>query len=69
MDGGSRISRRAFVSRGAVAVGAGVAVPFAFVPTAGAADRSLHRFVERKRREARTPGISVAVVRGDDVPT
>jgi CubicO group peptidase (beta-lactamase class C family) len=55
------------MARGAAVAGASIVAPFSFAASAGATRASLHRFVERKREEARAPSISVAVVRGDEV--
>ena len=60
------LSRRDFLGR-AVAAGVGIIAPFSFVHRVSAGRAGLHRFVRDKMREAHTPGLSVAVVRGDDI--
>ena len=60
------ISRRDFLRTAAVA-GAAAVAPFSFVRTARASTRDLERFVRRQMRRAITPGIAVAVVRGEEV--
>jgi CubicO group peptidase (beta-lactamase class C family) len=62
-----RLSRRTFLRHAAVATGATAIAPFSFVPSARAAAVDLERFVRRQMREAITPGIAVAIVRGDEV--
>ena len=62
----ARITRREFVTRAAVVSGLGAVAPFSFVRRA-AATTDLHRFVRQQMRQAVTPGIAVAVVRGDEV--
>ena len=62
----ARITRREFVTRAAVLSGVGAVAPFSFVRRA-AATTDLHRFVRQQMRQAVTPGVAVAVVRGDEV--
>jgi CubicO group peptidase (beta-lactamase class C family) len=50
-----------------VSAGATAIAPFAFVRSAAAATLELERLVRRQLREAVTPGIAVAIVRGDQV--
>jgi CubicO group peptidase (beta-lactamase class C family) len=62
------ITRREFVRRATVVAGAVAISPFAFVRGAAAGTRpALHRFVREQMLAALTPGIAVAVVRGDEI--
>jgi CubicO group peptidase (beta-lactamase class C family) len=61
-----RLSRRDFVRSVGIAA-AGVAAPFSLVRTASARTDRLHRFLRGKLVECNTPGIAVAVVRGDEI--
>src|SRR6266536_4690601 len=61
-----RLSRRDFVRSAGIAV-AGVATSFSFVRTATARTDRLHRFLQGRLAECNTPGIAVAVVRGDEI--
>jgi CubicO group peptidase (beta-lactamase class C family) len=61
------LTRRTFLRHAAVASTATAITPFAFVRSARAAALDLERFVRRQMREAVTPGIAVAIVRGDEV--
>jgi CubicO group peptidase (beta-lactamase class C family) len=61
------LTRRTFLRHAAVASTATAITPFAFVRSARAAAVDLERFVRRQMREAVTPGIAVATVRGDEV--
>ena len=63
----SSLSRRDFLARAATVAGVGVIAPFSFVHRVSAGRPALHRFVRDKMHEAHTPGLSVAVVRGDDI--
>jgi CubicO group peptidase (beta-lactamase class C family) len=63
----ARLTRRTFLKRAAVATAAGGIAPFAFVRNATAFPFDLRSFVREQRRKAKTPGIAVAVVRGDGV--
>ena len=47
--------------------GAGVIAPFSFVRAASAQTDELEQYLHRKLVEANTPGIAVAVVRGDEI--
>jgi CubicO group peptidase (beta-lactamase class C family) len=60
-----RVSRRTFLGQTAVLASMGAIAPFSFVRTAD----TLHlaRFVREQRRKAMTPGLSVAVVRGEEI--
>jgi len=60
-------TRREFLSNGARAAVVGAVAPAAFVRTATARTDSLHAFLVRKLAEVGTPGIAVAVVRGDAI--
>ena len=62
----ARITRREFVTRAAVLSGVGAVAPFSFVRRA-AATTDLHRFVRQQMHQTVTPGIAVAVVRGEEV--
>jgi CubicO group peptidase (beta-lactamase class C family) len=62
----SGLTRREFVTRAAVAVGA-TAFPFTFIKAAPAGTRDLDAFILQKMHEAKVPGISVAVVRGNEI--
>ena len=62
----ARITRREFVTRVAVLSGVGAVAPFSFVRRA-TATTDLHRFVRQQSAPAVTPGVAVAVVRGDEV--
>jgi CubicO group peptidase (beta-lactamase class C family) len=61
------LSRRTFLRRAAVATTATAITPFAFVRSARASALNLERFVRHQVREAETPGIAVAIVRGEEV--
>ena len=61
------MTRREFVTRAALAAGAGVIAPFSFVRAASARTDELEQHLHRKLVEANTPGIAVAVVRGDEI--
>jgi CubicO group peptidase (beta-lactamase class C family) len=61
------LTRREFVARAAVVAGVGAIAPFSIVKTASARTDELKRYLRRKRVEANTPGIAVAVVRDDEV--
>jgi CubicO group peptidase (beta-lactamase class C family) len=60
-------SRREFLSNAATAAAVGIAGPTLLTRRASAGTDSLHRFLERALTLADTPGIAVAVVRGDDI--
>jgi len=60
------LSRREFVTRAAV-VGAATVAPFSFARSATARNRNLEDLVRRKLHEAKTPGIAVAVIRGEQL--
>lgn len=62
-----RISRREFLARTALVAGVGAIAPFSFVPSATAGTAELQRFIRDKMRQAHTPGLSVAVVRGGKI--
>jgi CubicO group peptidase (beta-lactamase class C family) len=61
------LTRREFVTRAALVAGAGVIAPFSFVRAASARTDELEQYLHRKLVEANTPGIAVAVVRGDEI--
>jgi CubicO group peptidase (beta-lactamase class C family) len=61
------LTRREFVTRAAAVAGVGAIAPFSFVRAPSARTDELKRYLRRKRVEANTPGIAVAVVRGDEV--
>jgi CubicO group peptidase (beta-lactamase class C family) len=61
-----QVSRRDFLRYSAVAT-IGAIGPFSFVRSANARSLHLDRFVREQMRRAMTPGISVAIVRGDEV--
>ncbi len=60
------LNRREFVTRAAV-VGAASIAPFSFVRSATAQSRNVEDFVKRKFHEAKTPGLAIAVVRGEQL--
>jgi CubicO group peptidase (beta-lactamase class C family) len=60
------LSRRTFLGY-AAAAGVGALAPFSFVRTAAGRTTDLERFVRQQMRRAITPGIAVAVVRGEEV--
>ena len=60
-------SRREFLSNAAKAAAVGLAAPTLLTRRASAGTDSLHRFLLRALAEADTPGIAVAVVRGDEI--
>ena len=62
-----RYSRREFLTRGAIVAGSAAITPFSFVRTVAAAPGRLHRFLTDKLHEAKSPGLAVAVVRGDEI--
>lgn len=64
---GIRLSRREFLRHAAVATGTTAIAPFSFIRSARAAALDFEEFVRRQRRKAMTPGIAVAIVRGDEV--
>ena len=61
-----QITRRRFVTGAAVASGAAIA-QFSFVRSATARSRDVAGFVRKKFHEAQTPGLAVAVVRGEQL--
>ena len=61
-----RLSRRAFLGGTAALACVGAIAPFSFVRSSRAGTLRLARFVREQRRLAMTPGISVAVVRGEE---
>jgi CubicO group peptidase (beta-lactamase class C family) len=63
---GPRVSRREFVRSAGIAA-VGVVAPFSFVRTVSARADRLHRDLKQKLADCNTPGIAVAVVRGDEV--
>jgi CubicO group peptidase (beta-lactamase class C family) len=63
---GPALSRREFVRSAGIAA-VGVVAPFSFVRSASARTDRLHRYLKQKLAECNTPGIAVAVVRGDEV--
>lgn len=63
---GPRVSRREFVRSAGIAA-VGVVAPFSFVRTVSARTDRLHRYLKQKLADCNTPGIAVAVVRGDEV--
>jgi CubicO group peptidase (beta-lactamase class C family) len=63
-----QIARREFLRRASLVAGTVAISPFAFVRDATARTRpALHRFVREQMLAALTPGIAVAVVRGDEI--
>jgi CubicO group peptidase (beta-lactamase class C family) len=62
----SGISRREFLEA-VLLTGAAAIAPFSFVRSARAVPAGFDSFVREQMREARTPGIAVAVVRGDEI--
>jgi CubicO group peptidase (beta-lactamase class C family) len=62
----ARNTRREFDTRAALDSGVGAVAPFAFVRRA-AATTDLHRFVRQQMHKAVTPGVAVAVVRGEEI--
>jgi CubicO group peptidase (beta-lactamase class C family) len=65
--GHSRITRREVLRKAAVLAGAGAIAPFSFVRSVAAGPAGLHTFLRQQRLAAHTPGIAVAVVKGNDV--
>jgi CubicO group peptidase (beta-lactamase class C family) len=63
----NRLTRREFLRNTAVATTVGAVSPFTFVRSAQALILDLERLVRQQRRRAMTPGIAVAVVRGDEI--
>jgi CubicO group peptidase (beta-lactamase class C family) len=63
----SELTRREFVTRVAMVAGVGAIAPFSFVRTTASRTDELERYLLRKLVEANTPGISVAVVRDDEI--
>jgi CubicO group peptidase (beta-lactamase class C family) len=63
----SELTRREFVTRAALVAGVGTIAPFSFVRTAPARTDELEQYLHRMLVEANTPGIAVAVVRGDEI--
>ena len=61
------LTRREFVTRAAAVAGVGAIAPFSFVRAPSARADELKRYLRRKRVEANTPGIAVAVVLGEEV--
>ena len=62
------LSRREFLQRSALVAGAGVIAPFSFFRDARATDdQALRRYLRRQVDIVKTPGIAVAVVRGNQV--
>lgn len=61
-----RLSRRAFLGGTAPLASVGAIAPFSFVRSSRAGTLRLARFVREQRRLTITPGISVAVVRGEE---
>jgi CubicO group peptidase (beta-lactamase class C family) len=59
-------ARREFVTR-AAALGAATIAPFSFVRSAAADTRRVNEFVKRQFHEAKTPGMAIAVVRGEQL--
>ena len=65
---GSPVSRREFIARATLVAGVGAIAPFSFVRTiTRPGTDELRQYLRKKLAEANTPGISVAVVRGDEV--
>jgi CubicO group peptidase (beta-lactamase class C family) len=63
----SSLSRRRFLSNVAKAAAVGVVAPALLTRRASAETDSLHRFLVRSLAAADTPGIAVAVVRGEEI--
>ena len=63
----TELTRREFVTRAALVAGVGTIAPFSFVRTAPARTDELEQYLHRRLVEANTPGIAVAVVRGDEI--
>jgi CubicO group peptidase (beta-lactamase class C family) len=61
------LTRRDFVAGVGKAAAVGIVAPFTFVRHAATRTDALRRFLVGKLTEANTPGIAVAVVRGDEV--
>jgi CubicO group peptidase (beta-lactamase class C family) len=61
------VSRREFIANVTKATAVGAVAPALLTRRASAGTDSLHRFLMRKLSEANTPGIAVAVVRGDEI--
>jgi CubicO group peptidase (beta-lactamase class C family) len=61
------LTRHEFVTRAALVAGVGTIAPFSFVRTAPARTDELEQYLHRRLVEANTPGIAVAVVRGDEI--
>src|SRR5439155_5116336 len=56
-----------FLTRSAAVAGVGAITPFTYVRSAAARSIDLGRFVREQRRRIGAPGISVAVVKGDEI--
>src|SRR5262245_14388877 len=67
MTGSRALPRRAFLAGAAKAAAVGAIAPIALVRSASARTGDLHAFLVRKLAETHTPGITVAVVRGDEI--
>jgi CubicO group peptidase (beta-lactamase class C family) len=61
-----QITRRRFVTGAAVA-GAAAIAPFSFARSATASTTHVENFVKEKFREARTPGLAIAVIKGEQL--
>jgi CubicO group peptidase (beta-lactamase class C family) len=67
MAGAGVLPRRELLASAAKAAAVGAIAPIALVRSASARTDHLHAFLVRKLAEAHTPGIAVAVVRGDRI--
>lgn len=67
MAGAGPLPRRQFLTNAAKAVAVGAIAPAVLARRVSARTDPLHEFLERKLADAHTPGIAVAVVRGDEV--
>jgi hypothetical protein len=61
------LPRRQFLTNAAKAVAVGAIAPAVLARQVSAETGPLHEFLVRKLADAHTPGIAVAVVRGDEV--
>jgi CubicO group peptidase (beta-lactamase class C family) len=61
------IPRREVLAKAAIVAGAGAIAPFSFVRSVAAAPAGLHAFLRQQRLAAHTPGLSVAVVKGNNI--
>jgi CubicO group peptidase (beta-lactamase class C family) len=61
------ITRRAVLAKAAIVAGAGTIAPFSFIRSVAAGPAGLHAFLRQQRLAAHSPGMSVAVVKGNSI--